>query len=169
MPTLTCHCGKTIDETQGYTYQGELQCETCYTGKSGLGPLAEQHVPCPKCGQILHRFAIVCPACGVSIREIGKIDSVARGNVGKGIAFVVGILVLALLSMGLGDRAVGKGLALGPVIGLATGGLLLGVNAMLGLFYFRPFALVTFLQGITGFLVGAVCLIASATCYVLMI
>jgi hypothetical protein len=169
MPTQTCQCGKTIDETSGYTYQGELKCESCYAGRSGRGPLAEQFVPCPKCGKILHRFAIVCPACGVSIREIGKIDAVARGNVWKGIVFVVGIIVMLLLSMGLGDRAIGRGVGLGPVVGLATGGFVFGVNGLLGLLYFRPFVVVKFLQGLLGFGVGALFFLVGATCYILMI
>jgi hypothetical protein len=169
MSTLTCRCGTPIAETEAFTYQGETICESCYLGDKGAGPLAAQFVPCPRCGQVLHRFAVVCPACRTAIREIGKIEATARGNVGKGIAFVVTILVLAFLSMGLGDRAFGKGMSLAAVIPLGIGGFLLGINALLGLLYFRAFALVTFLRGIPGFVLGGVCLLLSGLLYVLMI
>ena len=169
MSTQTCRCGKPIAETEGYTYQGETICASCYLGEKGAGPLAPQFIPCPKCGTVQHKFAVVCPTCRSTIREIGKIEATARGNVGKGITFVIGILVLAFLSMGLGDRAYGRGMGLGAVIPLGLFGFLLGVNAGLGLLYFRAFALVTFLRGIPGFILGGVSLLLSALLYILMI
>jgi hypothetical protein len=169
MSTATCRCGKAVSDETRFTYQGETLCASCYLGPTERGPFAEQYIPCPKCGATLHRASIFCERCHVSIREIGRIESVARGSGTKGIGFVVGSLVLLMLAMVLGERAKTAGMPLGQVIALAASSVLLGVNGLLGLLYFRFFAGVTFVRGLLGFGLGALSFLLAAVLVFLLI
>jgi hypothetical protein len=169
MSSVKCTCGKKIADEDAYSFGGDQLCRECYLGAAGQGPLGEQFQDCPKCGNAIHKFTAFCPSCHVSVREIGKVESVARGSATKGIGFVVGIVLLALAAMALGNFASESGRSLGAVIPLGIGGFLMGVNGLLGLLYFRFFAIATFVQGIKGFALGAGSFIASVVLYVLML
>jgi len=159
----------TRKDNESFTYQGKTLSRDQYLGDRGFGPLADQFIDCPKCGKPLHRFAIRCDDCGALFREIGKIDAGPKGSAGKGIGFVVGVLIFALAAMVLGERGVSGGYPLPAAIAMAVSGLLLGVNGLLGLLYFRYFALVTFLRGLVGFGLGAVSFIVAVILLVLLV
>ena len=169
MSKHTCTCGKKVAEEDSYTYQEESLCQDCYFGKSGQGPLSDQYRECSKCGQTIHKFTAFCPRCKSPVREIGKVESAARGSATKGIGFVVGIVVLVLASMVLVNRAAMRGMSLAAAIPLASSAVLLGVNGMLGLLYFRYFVIVTFVRGIPGFAIGGASFILSAVLLFLLV
>jgi hypothetical protein len=169
MSELKCTCGKTIPPAETYSFGGEVLCRSCYVGSDGLGPFADQYQDCAKCGQRLHRFAVICDKCRSPVREIGKVESVAKGSATKGILFVLGILALAVLAMLMGDRGYYQADSAALGIVLAVAGFVLGVNGLLGLLYFRFFALVTFLSGLLGFGLGAASFILSVICFILLI
>jgi hypothetical protein len=150
-----------------FTYQGQELTREQYLGDRELGPLSDQYIECAKCSVPLHKFAIRCSECGAQVREIGKIDSGPRGSASKGIGFVVGVLLLALLSMVLGDRGADI-YTLGSAIAMSVAAFVLGVNGLLGLLYFRYFV-GTFLRGLLAFGLGAVSLILSVFLLILMI
>ncbi|MFH2005667.1 MAG: hypothetical protein ABI333_03660 [bacterium] len=169
MSKYTCTCGKKVDEEDVYTVQMESLCRDCYLGKTGHGPLAEQYHACATCGQTIHKFTAFCPKCKNPVREIGKVESAARGSATKGIGFVVAIVVLSLAFMVLANRAAERGMSLGAVIPMASGAFLLGVNGLLGLLYFRYFAIATFIRGIPGFVAGGLSFILSAVLLFLLV
>ena len=78
----------------------------------------------------VHRFAAICDHCRVPVREIGKVESAARGTATKGIAFVVGIVVLALAAMALGNHAAQSSYSLVAAIPMAITAFALGVNGL---------------------------------------
>ena len=166
---MTSPGAKQNPDKEVFTFDGRSLSRAEYLGKDGGGPFADQYLSCRSCGQEIHKFAIRCLHCGASVREIGKIETAARGSAGKGIGFVVGILGLAMLAMVMGQRGATGGYSLGVAIPLAAGGFLLGVNGLLGLLYFRSFALVTFLRGMSGFILGGVSLILAAVLFILLI
>ena len=152
-----------------FTYQGKTLNQDRYLGDTGFGPLGDQFGGCPKCSTPLHKFAIRCHKCGATVREIGKIESGPKGSASKGIFFVVGVLVFALAAMVLGERGATGGYALPAAIGMAVAGLLLGVNGLLGVLYFRYFAIVTFVRGLLGFGLGLMSLAIGIVLLVLLI
>ncbi len=162
--------GKATSQTdpEAFTYQGRTIKRAEYLGDRELGPLGDQFIECPKCSERLHKFSIRCPFCGSVFREIGKIDSGPRGSATKGIGFVVGVLVLALSAMVLGERG-GEAYGMAGSVAMAAVGFVLGVNGLLGLLYFRYFAVMTFLRGLLGFGVGAVSFIVGVLLLVLLI
>lgn len=157
------------EASDSFSFEGRSLRREEYLGSAGNGPLGDQFIPCPKCEQTIHKFAIRCHHCGVAVREIGKIESGPRGSAAKGIGFVVGILVFALAAMVLAERASSGGRSLGVVLPLAIGAFVLGVNGLLGALYFRYFVGMTFLRGLLGFGVGALSLIAGIVCLLLLI
>jgi len=169
MSSVKCRCGKKIDDEEVFTYGGVRLCQECYLGETGNGPLGDQFHDCPKCGHLIHQFTALCPECHASVREIGKVESAARGTATKGIFFVVGIVVLALASMAVGNYAVGGGRSLVAVIPMGIGAFVLGVNGLLGLLYFRYFVIVTFVGGLKGFALGAGSFVLSVLLYFLMV
>ncbi len=170
MSSITCTCGKKISAEDVFTFGEDNLCPECYSGKSGQGPLGEQFHGCPKCGHVIHQFTALCPQCHVSVREIGKVESVARGTATKGIVFVVGIVLLMLTSMALGNYAVASaGRSLFSAIPMAIVAFALGVNGLLGLLYFRFFAIARFVLGLIGFALGAASFIGAVALYILMI
>jgi hypothetical protein len=169
MSSVKCTCGKKIADQDAFTVGNDSLCQECYLGATGQGPLSEQFNDCPKCGHLIHKFTAFCPECRVSVREIGKVESVGRGTATKGIAFVVGIVILALASMAVGNYGVQSGRSLVAVIPLGIGAFVLGVNGLLGLLYFRFFVIATFVQGLPGFALGAGSFILSVVLFLLMI
>lgn len=169
MSSVKCTCGKKIADEDVFTYGSDRLCRECYLGKAGHGPLGDQFHDCPKCGHLIHKFTALCPECHASVREIGKVESAARGTATKGIFFVVGIVLLALASMAVGSYAVQGGRSLVAVIPMGICAFVLGVNGLLGLLYFRYFAIVTFVGGLTGFALGAGSFVLSVFLYILMV
>lgn len=169
MSSVKCTCGKKIADEDVYTYGEVRLCKECYLGKAGGGPLGEQFHDCPKCGHLIHQFTAVCPECHVPVREIGKVESAARGTATKGIVFVVGIVLLALTSMATGNFGVEAGRSLVVAIPVAIAAFVLGVNGLLGLLYFRYYVIATFVQGLTGFALGAGSFILSVALYVWLV
>lgn len=158
------------DGSDVFTYQGKKLSRAKYLGAEERGPLGEQFLACERCGASIHKFSIRCCQCGAAFREIGKIESGPRGSAGKGIGFVVGILVFALAAMVLGERAVSEGTkSLGGAIGFAAAAFLLGVNGLLGTLYFRYFALVTFLRGLAGLAAGALSVVVAIVLLILLL
>ncbi len=168
MSSVKCTCGKKVAKEDGFTYGSDVLCQECYLGEAGNGPLADQFHECKKCGHLIHKFTAFCPSCKAAVREIGKVESAARGTATKGIVFVVGIVLLALASMAVGNLSAQSGKSLIAVIPMGIGGFLLGVNGLLGLLYFRYFVIATFVQGLTGFAMGAVSFLMAVGLYVLM-
>jgi len=169
MSSVTCTCGKKITSEDAFTLGGVKLCLECYSGESGQGPLADQFHDCPKCGHLIHKFTALCPECHVPVREIGKVESAARGTATKGIFFVVGIVVLALASMAVGNYSVqSTGRSLVAAIPMAIAAFVFGVNGLLGLLYFRYFAIATFVQGLTGFALGAGSFIGAVVLLIFM-
>lgn len=169
MSSVTCTCGKKISADDVFSYGKDTLCLECYSGESGRGPLAEQFHACPKCGHLIHKFTALCPECHVPVREIGKVESVARGSATKGIVFVVGIVLLALASMAMGNYTVqSANSSVFAAIPMAIGAFLLGVNGLLGLLYFRYFVIATFVLGLPGFGLGAASFLGSVGLFIAM-
>lgn len=169
MSSVKCTCGKKIDDPDVFTYGKDRLCRECYLGETGHGPLGEQFHACPKCGHHIHRFTAMCPECHASVREIGKVESAARGTATKGIVFVVGIVLLALSAMATGNFAAQAGRSLLAVIPMAIAAFALGVNGLFGLLYFRYFVIATFIRGLLGFALGAVSFILSVVLFLVMV
>jgi len=156
-------------EADTYSYQGKKLSRESYLGPEELGPLADQFVECPRCGERIHKFSIRCHDCNTVFREIGKIDSGPRGSATKGIVFVVGVLVLATAAMALGQHAVSSGQNVAAAVALGVAGFVLGGDGLFGVLYFRYFVGVTFLRGLVGLGVGALSLLVGVACLVLLL
>lgn len=156
-------------ETDTFSYQGKTLSRESYLGSEEQGPLADQFVECSKCGARIHKFSVRCHECNTMFREIGKIDSGPRGSATKGITFVVGLLVLVLAAMALGQHAASTGQPVAVVILLGIAGVVLGGNGLLGVLYFQYFVGVKFLRGLVALGVGAASLLIGVVCLVLLI
>jgi len=169
MSSVKCTCGKKIDDQDVFTYGKDRLCRECYLGETGRGPLGEQFHDCPKCGYQIHKFTALCPECHAAVREIGKVESAARGTATKGIVFVVGIVLLALTAMATGNFAAQGGRSLFAVIPLAIAAFALGVNGLFGLLYFQYFVIATIIRGLTGFALGAASFVLSVVLFLVLV
>jgi hypothetical protein len=154
MSSVKCTCGKKIADGDSFTFGNDKLCRECYLGETGRGPLGDQFHDCPKCGYEIHKFTAMCPECHAPVREIGKVESAARGTATKGIVFVVGIVLLALTAMATGSFAVDAGRSVWAAIPMGIVAVALGINGLLGMLYFRYYIIATFIQGLTGFALG---------------
>lgn len=156
-------------EADTFSYKGKTLSRADYLGSKELGPLGDQFVACPKCGAQIHKFSVRCHECTTVFREIGKIDSGPKGSATKGITFVVGLVVLLLAAMALGQHAAAAGQSVALVVPLGIAGVLLGGNGLLGVLYFQYFVGVRFLRGLLALGIGAASLLLGVLCLVLLI
>jgi preprotein translocase subunit Sss1 len=102
-------CGAPLQERDVYTYKEQELCRSCYLGKEELGPMADQYIECPHCGQRLQKFTVVCFNCKQPIREVGKVEAKVKYVGMRILGLVVAFLIYVIAAVALGPMRTERG------------------------------------------------------------
>ena len=161
-------CGVTLQEREVYSFKEKVFCRKCYLGDKELGPLGDQIIPCPHCGENLNKFTVVCFSCKNPIREVGKVEAEVKGMGIRVLGFVVAFFILVVAAVALGPVSTAAGGSQGRAALLGILGPLLSLTGLFRILFGMAFKKVPVLNTAIGTFLGGVLLIVGLLLLVLL-
>jgi len=161
-------CGVTLQEREVYSFKEKVFCQGCYLGDKERGPLGDQVIPCPHCGEPLNKYTVVCFHCNNPIRQVGKVEAETKGLGIRILGFIVAFFVVVLVAVALGPVSTAAGGSQGRAALLGIFGPLFAMGGLFRILFGMVFKKVPILNTAIGTFLGGVLLLVGVLLVLLL-